>query len=99
MSYGRRYTAGYEDDRDHLQELKGTLHHWAVMSRKFAEETRDPYAFTQYMNVERLLNAMQEAVERTLAIVMEEHSADLDERFHRLHHELCSKSTIFGSPC
>lgn len=51
------------------------------------------------MNVEQLQNTMQEAVERTLAIVMEEHSADLDERFQKLHHEMCSKSTIFGSPC
>ncbi len=99
MSYGRSYTAGIEDDRDRLQELKGTLMHWMTIARKYAEETRDPYAFVEYMNVEHQLRACADTVDRTIGLVLEEKSAELAERMSKLHREICQKSTIFGSPC
>jgi hypothetical protein len=99
MSLQKRYSATVEDDRDRLQELKGTLDHWMVMTRQYAEETRDPYAFVQYMNLEHLLRCAQDSVERTLGVVMEERSANLAERLSRLHTDLCERATVFGSPC
>jgi hypothetical protein len=99
MTYGNRYTATIEDDRDHLQELKGTLAHWQTITRKYAEETRDPYAFVQYVNLEHMLGGSLAAVEHTLSLVMEEREAEMADRFSRLHKDMCSKSTVFGSPC
>lgn len=99
MSHGNRYTATIDDDRDRLQELKGTLAHWRTMSRKFAEETRDPYALVQYMNLEHILDGALDAVERTLGLVMEEQHAGLVGDMSRPHLDICRKTSVFDSPC
>jgi hypothetical protein len=99
MTFGNANTATPEQDRDRLQEFKGTLHHWAVMARQYSQETQDPYVFMQFMNVERTLRSTLDAVEQTIAIQGAERADDMLERMSVLHSNLCEKTTVFGSPC
>ena len=99
MSTGRRFVADIEADRDRLQELKGTLAHWAQIVREYAQETRDPYSFVTYKSLEYALDSAQHTTEQAIALVLEEKDAGMVERLAQFHRELCSQSTIFGSPC
>jgi hypothetical protein len=85
MSYATQFIANIADDRDRLQDLKATLSHWVQATHRYAEETRDPYAFATYRNLEFVLEGLHRTVEQTIALIAKEEDSDIVERTSRLH--------------